>query len=136
MNLCLKKIVLLVLISIPIQSQAKKEVNYTPLLVIGSSFVNGTTPIDNNFNSPLGGLAVGAGSYLALGDALVRKTHGLVVNEAEVGAGTFDRVSCGLFECQANAKWAGFDTQFKKALLRVAQRDAEHQIVGYNADYI
>jgi len=114
----------------------QNETRYVPLLVIGSSFSNGTTPIDNRLNAPLGGVAVGAGSYLALGDALVRKTNGLVINEAEVGAGTFDRISCGLLECKPEEKWAGFDTQFKKALLRVAQYDSDRQIMGYNAKYI
>ncbi len=109
-----------------------------PLLVIGSSFENGTTPIDNDLNAPLGGLAVGAGSYLALGDALVREMNGLVVNEAEVGAGTFDRVSCLATFCLFQQKWAGYQTQFEKLLLRVALRDPLNpfHIVGYNAEYM
>lgn len=121
-----------------LQAQAVAEDNLTPLLIIGSSFESGATPIDNDLNAPLGGIAVGAGSYLALGDALVRRMNGLVINEAEVGAGTIDRVSCGLTFCQTNEKWAGYYTQFEKALLRVAKRDTEFPftITEYNADYL
>lgn len=43
------------------------------ILLIGSSYANGTTRIDDNQFGSLFGLAVGSGAYLSLGDALVRE---------------------------------------------------------------
>ena len=67
-----------------------------PILVIGASFANGSTPFNDNLEAPLGGIAVGFGSYLSLGDALIRNStvSGFVINEAQAGATTFDRESC------------------------------------------
>ena len=108
------------------------------LLVIGASDVSGKTPINDNMNAVLGGVAVGYGSFLALGDALIRTPElpGFVINEGQAGAGTFDRVGCNP-EC-GPGWWTGLDKQFDRALARVTMRDPENpaNILGYNADYI
>ncbi|GAM09592.1 hypothetical protein OR1_01872 [Geobacter sp. OR-1] len=58
-----------------------------PLLVIGASYENGKTPINDSLAAPFGGVAVNLGSYLSLGDALVRteSLNGMVINEAHGG---------------------------------------------------
>lgn len=92
----------------------------SPIIIIGASFANGNTPIDDNLNGPLGGYSVGLGSYVSLGDALIRdrRLSGHVVNEAQAGATTFTRSSCNP-ACLTNAIWQGYDVQFTKALMRV-----------------
>lgn len=112
-----------------------------PLLLIGSSYENGATAIDAESIGALGGAAVGAGSYLSLGDAIIKDILpgvGLTVNEAAVGSTTFDRFSCFELACLAGGKMLGYLNQYKRALLRVALRDPLNpaSIVGYNAKYI
>lgn len=117
-----------------------RDVANMPLLVIGSSYENGSTVVDYDFIAALGGAAVGAGSYLSLGDALIRDTTlgRFVINEASVGSTTFDRVSCFELTCLPGGKMLGYTNQFKKALLRVALRDPQNpaSIIGYNAKYV
>jgi hypothetical protein len=56
--------------------------NDKPILMIGSSYINSKTRIDDDGIGSLGGLAVGFGSYYSLGDALIRNhnLNGLIVN--------------------------------------------------------
>ncbi len=110
-----------------------------PILVIGASLENSVTPIDDNLIGPWGGYAVNSGSYLSLGEALVRtkELNGFVINQAEAGATSFARLRCGWYGCMTLG-WQGYDVQFQKALSRVAITNPQNpaQIVGYNADYI
>ena len=66
-----------------------------PLLVIGASYGEGKTPFNNGL-APLGGISVGFGSYLSVGQALTRAPQlpGYVINEAQGGATTFARSYC------------------------------------------
>lgn len=93
-----------------------------PLLIVGASFAQAKTPYINGV-APLGGIAVGFGSYLSLGDALVRnnKLPGHVINEAQAGATSFDRLYCasGAATC-GPAQWDGYQTQLDRAISRVA----------------
>lgn len=93
-----------------------------PLLIVGASYAEGKTPYINGV-APLGGIAVGFGSYLSLGNALVRnnKLPGYVINEAQAGATTFDRLACasGAATC-GPARWDGYQTQLERAISRVA----------------
>lgn len=93
----------------------------SPILVIGASFANGNTPLNDNLDGPVGGISVGLGAYLSLGDALVRnpKLSGHVINEAQAGASTFSRVSCNPV-CGNSAIWQSYDIQLTKALKRVS----------------
>jgi len=109
-----------------------------PILVIGASFENGNAPINDNLDSPLGGFAVGSGSYLSLGDALVRnkRLNGFVINEAQAGATTFDRQSCVGSTCTTPI-WQGFDKQLQKALMRVMVADPQNpENVVFNTHYV
>jgi hypothetical protein len=107
-----------------------------PILVIGASYADGRLPFDDSLQAPFGGLAVGFGSYLSEGDALVR--HGrFVVNEAQAGATTFDRDMC-LADFCVDVGWQGYATQLAKALARVTIRNPADptQVLGYNARYV
>ena len=108
------------------------------LLVIGASGVDGQLPINDNMDAILGGVAINYGSFMALGDALIRTPElpGFVINEGQAGAGTFDRVGCNP-EC-GPGWWTGFDKQFDRAVARVTIRDPANpaNIVGYNAQYM
>jgi len=108
-----------------------------PLLIIGASFANGTTPFNDALNAPLGGISVGFGSYLSLGDALVRERRltGHVINEAQGGATTFDRIVCNP-ACDDSVSWQSYDKQLTKALARVTMRDANGDIVSINAKHV
>jgi hypothetical protein len=110
------------------------------ILVIGASFSDGRTPINDNMLSPSGGGSVNFGSYLALGAALIRtrtrSLPGFVINEAQAGATTFDRLSCNpVFGCIG---WQGYDKQFDKALARVTVRNPLNlaEVLCYNAKYV
>lgn len=93
-----------------------------PLLVIGASYAEAKTPFSNGA-APLGGIAVGLGSYLSLGNALVRdnRLNGHVINEAQAGATTFGRPFCapGAATC-GPAGWDSYQTQLERAIARVA----------------
>ncbi|NHZ89043.1 SGNH/GDSL hydrolase family protein [Massilia sp. CCM 8733] len=93
-----------------------------PLLLIGASFAEGKTPY-HGADAPLGGVAVGFGNYLSLGQALTRhrKLPGYVINEAQAGAGTFAHPFCapGAATC-GPAGWDSYQTQLDRALSRVA----------------
>jgi len=67
-----------------------------PLLLVGASYAEGKTPFNNGI-APLGGVAVGLGSYLSVGQALTRTPllPGFVINEGQAGATTFARPYCG-----------------------------------------
>lgn len=114
--------------SIAIEKPAEK-----PILVIGASFSNANIPINDNLVGPLGGIAVDFGSYLSLGNALVRnpKLPGYVINEAQAGATSFDRRACNP-SCSDDIGWHGYDKQLTKALARV-----NNPFIGeINADYV
>lgn len=106
-----------------------------PLLVIGASYAEGKTPFNGGI-APLGGIAVGFGSYLSLGQALIRTPQlpGYVINEAQAGATTFARSYCapGASTC-GPAAWDSYATQLSRALARVAQPPS---FTTYNAKYV
>lgn len=106
-----------------------------PLLVIGASYGEGKTPFNNGV-APLGGISVGFGSYLSLGQALTRMPQlpGYVINEAQGGASTFARSYCapGASTC-GPAAWDSYSTQLQRALARVATPPA---FTSYNAKYV
>jgi hypothetical protein len=109
---------------------------HQPILVIGASYADGRLPFDDSLQAPFGGLAVGFGSYLGEGDALVRQ--GLyVVNEAQAGATTFDRGWCLDYFC-LDVGWQGYSKQLTKALARVTIPNPADpsQVLGYNARYV
>jgi hypothetical protein len=106
-----------------------------PLLVIGASYAEGKTPF-NNGNAPLGGISVGFGSYLSLGQALTRVNQlpGYVINEAQAGATSFARSYCapGASTC-GPATWDSYATQLQRALTRVGTPPS---FTTYNAKYV
>ncbi|HEV7915156.1 MAG TPA: hypothetical protein VGP22_15430 [Albitalea sp.] len=114
---------------------AKDKPSQLPLLVIGASYSEGKTPFNNGI-APLGGVSVGLGSYLSLGQALTRNDDlpGFVINEAQAGATTFARPFCapGAATC-GPAGWDGYDVQLQKALARVAVPPSFSQV---NAKYV
>lgn len=113
--------------------------NDKPILMIGSSYINSKTRIDDDGIGSLGGLAVGFGSYYSLADALIRNhnLNGLIVNEGNVGATTFDRFSCANDYCLSGGKLLGYESQFKNILKRVAIYEPNNPTpISYNAKYI
>lgn len=108
-----------------------------PILLIGASYETGLTPLDDNIEGPFFGWAVQDGSYLGLGNALIRdeRLSGFVINEAQGGATTFGRLRCGPTFCLPWG-WEGMDLQLQRALKRVAKLDAFGNVLGYNADYL
>ncbi|KZN45962.1 hypothetical protein [Pseudoalteromonas luteoviolacea] len=67
-----------------------------PLLLIWVSFANATMPCFDNLQAPLGGIAINAGRYLSLGNALIRERRlsSHLINEGQAEATTFDRLTC------------------------------------------
>ena len=61
-----------------------------PLILIGASYANGNTPLQQDLQGPLFGISVGAGDYVDLGMALTR-FGAKVRNEGQAGATTFSR---------------------------------------------
>jgi hypothetical protein len=116
-------------------ARAKDRPSQQPLLVIGASYSEGKTPF-NGASAPLGGVSVGFGSYLSLGQALTRSEllPGYVINEAQAGATTFSRAACtpGAAAC-GPAAWDGYAAQLDKALARVALPPS---FDTYNARYV
>lgn len=114
---------------------APPKASQLPLLVIGASYAEAKTPYNNGV-APLGGVAVGFGSYLSIGAALTRSPllSGYVVNEGEAGGTTFARLACaaGASTC-GPAGWDSYSTQLQKALSRVAQPP---NFTSYNAKYV
>lgn len=114
---------------------AKDKPSQLPLLVIGASYAEAATPFNNGL-APLGGIAVGFGSYLSLGNALTRSEllSGYVINEGQAGAGTFARPFCapGAPTC-GPAGWESYQTQLQKAMARVALPPSFNT---YNAKYV
>lgn len=106
-----------------------------PLLLIGASYAEGKTPFNNGL-APLGGISVGLGSYLSVGQALTRNPllPGYVINEGQAGATTFARAYCapGASTC-GPATWDSYSTQLQKALARVAVPPSFNT---YNAKYV
>lgn len=107
------------------------------ILVIGASFANGDVPFNDQLQAPLGGISVGLGSYLSLGQALTRNPSlpGYVINEAQAGATTFDRDGCAP-TCTPGLGWQGYDKQLTKALARVSLPDAVTGTTLVNAKYL
>lgn len=106
-----------------------------PLLLIGASYAEGKTPFNNGL-APLGGISVGLGSYLSVGQALTRNPllPGYVINEGQAGATTFGRSYCapGASSC-GPATWDAYAVQLQKALARVA---VPSNFTTYNAKYV
>ena len=92
-----------------------------PLLVIGASYSNGSLPFNDELVAPVFGIAVGFGSYLNLGNALVKdpRLPGYVINEAQGGATTFDRPGCNPGPGCNAGEWQGYEKQLQKAMARV-----------------
>lgn len=107
----------------------------SPLLLIGASYAEGKTPFNNGL-APLGGVSVGLGSYLSVGQALTRNPllPGYVINEGQAGATTFARSYCapGASVC-GPATWDSYSTQLQRALARVAVPPSFNT---YNAKYV
>ncbi len=110
------------------------------ILIIGASFSDGRSPINDNMLSPSGSGAVNFGSYLGLGAALIRTRSlpGFVINEAQAGATTFDRLNCNPGPNCSPIGWQGYDKQFDKALARVTVRNPFNptEVLCYNAKYV
>ena len=106
-----------------------------PLLIVGASYAEGKTTFNNGI-APLGGISVGFGSYLSVGQALTRNPllPGYVINEAQAGGTTFARSACapGASTC-GPATWDSYATQMQKALARVAVPPSFNT---YNARYV
>lgn len=102
------------------------------ILVIGASYGNASTPFFSDLQAPFGGIAVNFGRYLSLGAALVRERRlsGHVINEAQAGATSFERLQCYPGPECVGPKWEGVDQQFTKALARVTSGE------GVHADYV
>lgn len=92
-----------------------------PLLLIGASYADGRLPFNDALVAPLFGISVGFGSYLSLGDALIKdpRLPGYVINEAQAGATTFDRAGCNPGPGCNAGQWQGYDKQLIKAKARV-----------------
>jgi lysophospholipase L1-like esterase len=90
------------------------------ILVIGASFSEAKVPFNDQLQAPLGGISVAFGSYLSLGNALVKdpRLPGYVINEAQAGATTFDRLGCNPGPA-CFGEWQGYDKQLEMALARV-----------------
>lgn len=134
----MKKLVFAIIILIStIGVKALAQTPEPPIIIIGASFGNGNTPLNDAGIGPLGGVKVNIGSYLSLGDAIIRSrlTEGFVVNEAEAGATTFARP--GYFgDVQLPVGWRSYDEQLTRALTRVAAVDpSTGQVLFYNAEY-
>jgi len=126
------------LLSLAVSAVSTTAVAEEPILVIGASFANGAMPFNDNLDAPLGGISIGLGSYLSLGNALVRESSlsGHVINEAQAGATTFDRQTCNP-DCTPDVIWQGYDKQFTKALARVTLRDpGTGDITVLNSKYV
>lgn len=125
------------LVAMPAFAQQQLE---PAILVVGASYEQGGGPFNDALQAPLGGIAVNAGSYLSLGNALARSRalDGFIINEAQGGATTFDRLACNPGPDCGPAAWQGLDTQLTKAIARVTLRNPANpaQILGYNADYV
>lgn len=113
-------------------SVSKADETGKPILMLGGSYANGKAPFSEGLQSPLFGIAVANGSFLDLGDALIREEK-FVINEAEAGATSFERLGCGPTSC-GTAFWESYDTQFDRALLRVT--DFVNPSLPINADYV
>lgn len=117
------------------QAQAQVPDSQKPLLIVGASYAEAKTPFNNGI-APLGGISAGLGSYLSLGNALIRhkKLPGYVINEAQAGGGTFARLACapGAATC-GPAGWDSYQTQLERAIARVAVPPARTQL---NAKYV
>ncbi len=106
-----------------------------PLLIIGASYAEGKTPFNNGV-APLGGVSVGFGTYLSVGQALTRNPllPGYVINEGQAGGTSFARLACapGASVC-GPAGWDSYSTQLQHALARVAMPPS---FTTYNAKYV
>lgn len=118
-----------------VQAQAQVADSQKPLLLLGASYAEAKTPFNNGI-APLGGISAGLGSYLSLGNALIRhkKLPGYVISEAQAGGGTFARLACapGAATC-GPAGWDSYQTQLERAIARVAVPPARTQL---NAKYV
>lgn len=116
-------------------SVAAERASQAPLLVIGASYAEGKTPFNNGM-APLGGIAVGSGKYLSLGQALTRNVllPGYVINEGQAGSATFAHPACapGAPTCGPEG-WDSYQTQLDRAVARVALPPTFTQ---YNAKYV
>ena len=101
-----------------------------PILVIGASYASAKVPFNERLQSPLFGAAVGNGSYLSLGDALIRKGF-YVINEGQAGATTFERISCDFSTSCGPGYWDSYQTQVQRAFARVALPDGT-----FNSQYL
>lgn len=137
-NIILLQVIILLLFASNIQAASVGSTD--AIIIIGSSYSNGTTRLDDNHLGSLFGLAVASGGYLSLGDALVREKelNGLVINEANVGNTTFSRYSCLTYECLPYGQLHSYQDQFDSALSRTAIYDPSLPggIAGFNAKYL
>jgi hypothetical protein len=129
----MKKLMLVVL-SFVFSAVAVAE---SPIILVGASYAHGATPYNDELEAPLGGISVGFGDYLSLGNALVRNRSlsGHVINEAAGGATTFDRMVCNP-TCTPSVMWQGYEKQLTKALGRVTAYDPLTGEANINAKYV
>jgi len=115
------------------------DITEPAILMIGASYADARTPFNDDMLPALGGVSVGFGSFLSLGNALIRnkKLPGFVINEAQAGATTFDRRDCIPGPKCGPAAWQGYDKQFTKALAYITVPNPENpDQVSYNAEYV
>lgn len=107
-------------VSITLLGSANTLASEPALLVIGASYSEAKVPLTDEMISPLGGISVAFGSYLSLGNALVKdpRLPGYVINEAQAGATSFSRQGCNPGP-DCIGEWQGYDKQLQMALARV-----------------
>jgi len=126
----MKNLIIITLLSF-LSISANAFNNENPLILIGASLANGDVPYNEGLESPLFGFSTNSGSYLSLGEALVQKKE-FVINVAESGATSFDRVSCFIGIGCISGHWNGYDIQLQRALGRVFNPFTG----GFNAKYV
>lgn len=124
--------ILTIILTLPQLSAHALDEAEVPILIVGASYANGKMPFNDGLISPLFGIAINAGSYLDLGQGLSHRKR-LVINEAQAGATTFERLGCNPGPQCGPGKWDSYTTQFQRALARVAN-PATPGI--FNANYV
>ncbi len=130
-----KLILALFSIFISVLTNAQQAEDYV-LIFIGGSFQQGKTPYNLYLNGPLYGAAVNGGRYVSLASEFDRMGY-YIINEAQAGATTFERIGCGYDFC-VEAYWDSYETQLDRAIPRVTSRDgtinAKFVVIGTSND--
>ncbi len=91
----------------------------TPILLVGASYASGKMPFNEGLVGPVFGIAINGGSYLDLGQGFSQRRF-FVINEAQAGATTFERLACNPGPQCGPGAWDSYTTQLRRALARVA----------------